>query len=119
MQNPSALYKSILASNHSFEVKVSIAGTEYGMDTLTALRTSRTAFGSGSPRLGLASAGEISLSLYADSSAIPRMAELRPMSVSRTVPAILSGSPKASFTSIPARRTVPPASSPSAAMTPC
>ena len=78
MINTSALYKSILASNHSFEVKVAIAGTEYGMDSLTSLRTSRTAFGSGSPRLGLAPAGEISLSLYADSSAIPRMAELRP-----------------------------------------
>ncbi|MBQ9664291.1 MAG: hypothetical protein IJV40_14185 [Oscillospiraceae bacterium] len=78
MNNTSALYNSIISGSHSFEVKVAIASAEYGMDTLTALRTSRAAFGSGSPRLGLAAAGEISLSLFASSADIPRMAQLRP-----------------------------------------
>ena len=78
MQSTSALYNSILAGNHSFEVKINISGTDYGMDVLTSLRSSRTVFGSGSPCLGLAPAGELSLSLYADSADIPRTAELRP-----------------------------------------
>lgn len=78
MIDTSSLYKSILSSSHRFEVRVDIDNASYGMDTLTSLRTSRTAFGSGSPALGLAPAGEISLSLYADSADIPRMAELRP-----------------------------------------
>ena len=78
MHSVSALYNSILSGVHSFEVKVSIAGTDYGMDTLTALRTSRAAFGTGSPQLGLAPAGEIAVSLYLASSSVPRMAELRP-----------------------------------------
>ena len=78
MHSVSSLYNSILSGVHSFEVKVSIAGTDYGMDTLTALRTSRAAFGTGSPQLGLAPAGEIAVSLYLASSSVPRMAELRP-----------------------------------------
>ena len=78
MHSVSALYNSILSGVHSFEVKVSIAGTDYGMDTLTALRTSRAVFGTGSPQPGLAPAGELSLSLYLDSGSVPRMAEIRP-----------------------------------------
>ena len=78
MQTTSALYNSILASNYWCEVKVDIAGTEYGMDTLTKLRTARAPFGTGTPALGKAVAGELELSVYASSAAIPRMAVIRP-----------------------------------------
>ncbi len=78
MNITSSLCNSIIAGIHSFEVKLNIAGTDYGMDVLTSLSASRTVFGSGSPCLGLAPAGELSASLYAASASIPRMAELRP-----------------------------------------
>jgi hypothetical protein len=67
LQSTSALYQSIVSGLHSFEVRLVIDGTDYGMDSLTSLSTSRAVFGSGSPHLGLAPAGEISASLYASS----------------------------------------------------
>ena len=74
----SSTYNSIISGVHHFEVRVSVAGTFYGMDAVTSLRTRRAAFGDGSPTPGLAPAGEITLSLFADSSSVPRTAELRP-----------------------------------------
>ena len=78
MNYTSTLYKSIFSGIHRFEVKVNISGTDYGMNVLTSLNSNRSVFGSGSPRLGLAPAGELSLSLYLDSGSVPRMAEIRP-----------------------------------------
>jgi len=78
MNSTSSLYDSIYSGIHRFEVKVNIAGTDYGMNVLTSLNSRRSVFGSGSPRLGLAPAGELSLSLYLDSGSVPRMAEIRP-----------------------------------------
>ncbi|MBO5543025.1 MAG: hypothetical protein J5949_00195, partial [Oscillospiraceae bacterium] len=59
-------------------MKVNIAGTDYGMDKLTAMRSAMCAFGEGEPRMGLAPAGELVLSLYLDSASVPRMAKVRP-----------------------------------------
>ncbi len=78
MNTTSSLYNSIYSGIHRFEVKVNIAGTDYGMNVLTSLNSRRSVFGSGSPRIGLAPAGELSLSLYLDSGSVPRMAEIRP-----------------------------------------
>ena len=78
MNYTSSLYKSIFSGIHRFEVKVNIAGTDYGMSVLTSVGSNRSVFGSGSPHLGLAPAGELALSLYLDSGAVPRMAEIRP-----------------------------------------
>ena len=78
MNSTSTLYKSIFSGIHRFEVKVNISGTDYGMNVLTSLNSNRSVFGSGSPRLGLAPAGELSLSLYLGSASVPRMAEIRP-----------------------------------------
>ena len=78
MNSTSTLYKSIFSGIHRFEVKVNISGTDYGMNVLTSVGSNRSVFGSGSPRLGLAPAGELSLSLYLDSGSVPRMAEIRP-----------------------------------------
>ena len=54
------------------------SSTDYGMNVLTSVSSNRSVFGSGSPRLGLAPAGELALSLYQESGAVPRMAEIRP-----------------------------------------
>ena len=78
MNSTSTLYKSIFSGIHRFEVKVNISGTDYGMDVLTSLNSRRSAFGTGSPRLGLAPSGELALSLYVESGAVPRMATIRP-----------------------------------------
>ena len=78
MNSTSTIYKSIFSAIHRFEVKVAIGGTDYGMNVLTSLNSNRSVFGSGSPHLGLAPAGELSLSLYLDSGSVPRMAEIRP-----------------------------------------
>ena len=58
MNSTSSLYNSIFSGIHRFEVKVNISGTDSGMNVLTSLNSRRSAFGSGSPRLGLAPAGE-------------------------------------------------------------
>ena len=78
MQNTSILYNQILAGPHTHEVKLRIAGRDYGMDTLASLRTGLAPFGTGTPQMGLAPAAEITATLYLDSAAVPRMAELRP-----------------------------------------
>lgn len=78
MQNTSELYKTILSAIHGFEVKLNIAGTDYGMESLGSLSTLLDIFGTGKPTIGLAPSGEISTKILADSTAIPRMAELRP-----------------------------------------
>ncbi len=78
MQQKSALFDSILSGNYLCEVKADIAGTEYGMDTLVRLRTSRAPFGSGTPAMGRAVAGELELAVFAESGNIPRMAAIRP-----------------------------------------
>ena len=57
---------------------MNISGTDYGMDVLTSLNSRRSAFGTGSPRLGLAPSGELALSLYVESGAVPWMATIRP-----------------------------------------
>ena len=78
MNTRSQLYQTIISGIHSFDVKINIAGTDYGMDVLTSLKTARTVFGGGSPEIGLAPSGSIGLSLYADTDDIPRMATMTP-----------------------------------------
>ena len=78
MQSTSTLYNTILASRHRKEIKVNISGTDYGMDALTSVKSALSVFGPSSPELGLAPAGELTVSLYASSASVPRMAELRP-----------------------------------------
>ena len=78
MITTSALYNSIYAGPHTHEVKLNIAGRDYGMDTLASLKTSLAPFGTGAPAIGLAPAAEITASLYLDSASVPRMARLQP-----------------------------------------
>ena len=90
-------YKRILAANHQVEVKLNIAGTDFGMDALTSLRVSRSAFGGGSPEIGLAPAGEISVSLYPGDAVIPRTAALRPYLRLRSGSAFSEWVPRGTF----------------------
>ena len=90
-------WRMLLRANHTCEVKLNVAGTDYGMDALTSLRVSRSAFGSGSPVPGLAPAGELSVSLYADAAQIPRMALLRPYVRLRSGSAFTEWVPRGSF----------------------
>lgn len=78
MRETTTLYKSIMSGIHRYEVKLDIAGTEYGMSDLVTLKTNVAAFSNDGPQLGLAVAQEISVDVYADSADIPRMAELKP-----------------------------------------
>ena len=78
MHDTSSLYESIYSGIHRFEVKVNIAGTDYGMNVLTSMRSNLNVFGSGAPQIGLAPAGALALSLYLESANVPRMAEIRP-----------------------------------------
>lgn len=78
MQNTSALYKSILASDHWFETKLDINGVgSYDESVLFACNTSHKMF-TDTPEIGKAIAGEIDVEMLKPTVDIPRMAELHP-----------------------------------------
>ena len=77
MQTTTALFKENLI-NGVTEPKLSIAGTDYGIDALVTMKTSCHALGDSKPTMGLAVSKEIDVVLYAQSGDIPRMAVLIP-----------------------------------------
>jgi len=78
MQNTSALYQTIISGQHWKEVKAVIGGTTYGMDKLASVQTQRAAFGSGTPQIGIAVAGQARITMRGVSSeSIPRMAKIQ------------------------------------------
>lgn len=77
MQTTTALFKENLI-NGITEPKLSIAGTDYGIDSLVTMKTSCHALGDSKPTMGLAVSKEIDVVLYAQSGDIPRMAVLIP-----------------------------------------
>lgn len=78
MQDTSALYNQIFETDgHYAEVKINIAGVDYGQDKIVALSTSGGLFAEGTLGAGGAVAGEIDLQLY-DPGPIPKMAKLIP-----------------------------------------
>lgn len=77
MQVTSTLYKALLRNpEHLKEVKVAVAGEEYGQDRILSLSTSGGLYASDNPTVGSARAREIDLELL-DPGSIPRMAEIR------------------------------------------
>lgn len=76
MQVTSPLYQSIISGPHSIEVKLDIAGTEYGMDRLMNLRTMKAMLGEQKPTLGLAVSGEIDVTVIESTDNVPRMAQM-------------------------------------------
>lgn len=78
MQDTSALYNQIFETDgHYAEVKINIAGADYGQDKIVSLSTSGGLFAEGTLGAGGAVAGEIDLQLY-DPDSIPKMAKLIP-----------------------------------------
>lgn len=78
MQTTSALYKRILAEDHWFETKLVIDGVgTFTERQLFSISTQLHMF-QGSPTLGAAVAGEISVQMLAPEESIPVMATLRP-----------------------------------------
>ena len=78
MQDTSALYNQIFETDgHYAEVKINIAGVDYGQDKIVSLSTSGGLFAEGTLGAGGAVAGEIDLQLY-DPGSIPKMAKLIP-----------------------------------------
>lgn len=78
MQSVSALYTSILAdSNHWFETQVIINGVTCGENQLFSVNTHVEMF-QGTPTLGKAVAGEISIKMLKPSVDIPAMAKIQP-----------------------------------------
>lgn len=78
MQAVSELYRAIVSGPYQTETKLVIGDTEYGSGRLVSLSTARSLLGSETPRLGQAVAREISVTVYAESANIPRMAVMRP-----------------------------------------
>lgn len=78
MQDTSALYNQIFETDgHYAEIKINIAGVDYGQDKIVSLSTSGGLFAEGTLGAGGAVAGEIDLQLY-DPGSIPKMAKLIP-----------------------------------------
>lgn len=78
MQGTSALYNQIFETDgHYAEIKINIAGVDYGQDKIVSLSTSGGLFAEGTLGAGGAVAGEIDLQLY-DPGPIPKMAKLIP-----------------------------------------
>ena len=78
MQDTSALYNQIFETDgHYAEVKINIAGVDYGQDKIVSLSTYGGLFAEGTLGAGGAVAGEIDLQLY-DPGSIPKMAKLIP-----------------------------------------
>lgn len=78
MQSTTQLYQAILATpGHFFETKLVIAGVTYDKSTLIELSTSLDMF-SGTPEIGHAIAGQISVKMLAPAAEIPVMAQLKP-----------------------------------------
>lgn len=78
MQDTSALYNQVFETDgHYAEVKINIAGVDYGQDKIVSLSTSGGLFAEGTLGAGGAVAGEIDLQLYGPGT-IPKMAKLIP-----------------------------------------
>lgn len=83
MQYRDPVYEALLNTDHSIEVKVSIAGVEYGEDQLIEVRTNSFLFADDNLSIGGALNGSVSIRMYSGdvtaielSRAIPRAAEI-------------------------------------------
>lgn len=78
MQNTSQLYQQIIGQEgHFFESKLVINGVTYDKSVLVEMETSVAMF-SGTPEIGKAVSGQISVKMLAPSADIPTMAEMKP-----------------------------------------
>jgi len=78
MQNTSHLYQQIIGQEgHFFESKLVIDGVTYDKSVLVEMETSVAMF-SGTPEIGKAVSGQLSVKMLAPSVDIPTMAEMKP-----------------------------------------
>lgn len=78
MQSTSALYNNIVAGEHEFQFRLIIDGVgTFGEDQIESISTSIQMF-DGTPDVGKAVAGEVTISMLLPNVAIPKMAVLRP-----------------------------------------
>ena len=78
MQNTSQLYQQIIGQEgHFFESKLVIDGVTYDKSVLVEMETSVAMF-SGTPEIGKAVSGQISVKMLAPSAGIPTMARMEP-----------------------------------------
>lgn len=78
MQTTSSVYQSILQEeNHHFEVKLNIAGSDYGQDVIFSMKSDSRLFES-APTIGGTYSGTLEFSLLGDGADIPRMAVVKP-----------------------------------------
>lgn len=79
MQTTSALYNEIIAnSNHWFETRLTINGVNYGENQLFSVEATYRVFGDEQPVVGGCLAAELTVTMLAPSSEIPRMAQVKP-----------------------------------------
>ena len=78
MQTTSATYQAIMAGEHTAQVKVNIAGVDYGQDVLVSMSTSGGLFADGTMSIGGTVAREIDLTMWNVSGTIPKMAKIIP-----------------------------------------
>lgn len=78
MQSTSALYNNIVAGEHEFQFRLIIDGVgTFGEDQIESISTNIQMF-DGTPDVGKAVAGEVTISMLLPNAAIPKMAVLRP-----------------------------------------
>lgn len=78
MQSLSTLYRTIFEQEHTSEVKINIAGVDYGEDTIVSLSTTGSLFPDGKMSIGGACAKEINLTMWNVTGTIPKMAKMIP-----------------------------------------
>lgn len=76
MQNTSALYKSIVSSEHEFETKLTIAGNEITEDKIFFVRRDASGLVGNRPNVGGAISSTLKITIATPSFSIPRMAEI-------------------------------------------
>ena len=76
MQTTSALYKSIVSGNHSFESKVTIAGYPINASSIYSIKKSKVCMNQKKPTIGCASAATLSIRIKAPTFTIPKQAKI-------------------------------------------
>lgn len=79
MHNVNQTYRDIIATgDYETETKLVIAGVDFGEDKIISARIKRSLFSGNTPTVGGCVSGELTCTLLARSSDIPKMAEIRP-----------------------------------------
>lgn len=79
MYTTSALWETLIADpTHYFEVKAIIAGVTYGQDQIKSMSAETRMFAEQQPGVGGCLSGELTITIFAPATGIPRMALIEP-----------------------------------------